>query len=287
VDVLLVIRERLEELGLEQKDLARAARVTESYISQLLTRRKAPPAPTRTDIYDKMDRVLRLPAGELARLADLQRKEELQRELGDDRVPLLGALRQLVLRKCAPGSVAHVRAIFEREPLGELERVVTQKILDVAKQVARTELDSPLWLRTIGHLGGRTDEEIRVIALDFLDTDIFHVSAEHCDSFLNPLIESWDIDLSTLALDIVLSREVAVQRQIRFEYVDRTAAIGPVVERGLAEFLKEPELSGSATSEEVDFLKRLRFPGPRRPSALYYYRELQSLRDPLHFRPDV
>ena len=68
VDVPFVIRQRLEELGLEQRDLARAARVTESYISQLLTRRKAPPAPNRTDIYDRMDRFLRLPSGELARL---------------------------------------------------------------------------------------------------------------------------------------------------------------------------------------------------------------------------
>ena len=45
MDVSLVIRQRLEEFGLEQRELARAAQVTESYISQLLTRRKAPPAP--------------------------------------------------------------------------------------------------------------------------------------------------------------------------------------------------------------------------------------------------
>jgi len=79
VDVPFVIRRRLEELGLEQQELARAAHVTESYISQLLTRRKAPPAPNRTDIYDRMDKFLKLPSGELAKLADLQRKEELKR----------------------------------------------------------------------------------------------------------------------------------------------------------------------------------------------------------------
>ena len=45
MDVSLVIKHRLEELGLEQRDLAVAAQVTESYISQLLTRKKAPPAP--------------------------------------------------------------------------------------------------------------------------------------------------------------------------------------------------------------------------------------------------
>ena len=38
MDVPLIIRHRLNELGLEQKDLAAAAQVTESYISQLLAR---------------------------------------------------------------------------------------------------------------------------------------------------------------------------------------------------------------------------------------------------------
>jgi len=63
MDVSFVIRQRLELLGVGQKDLARAARVTESYISQLLSRKKAPPAPGRTDIYDRMDRFLELPPG--------------------------------------------------------------------------------------------------------------------------------------------------------------------------------------------------------------------------------
>src|SRR5229473_1936031 len=56
VDVCLVLKQRMEELGLEQRELAAAAEVTESYISQLLTRKKLPPAPDRTDIYDKMGR---------------------------------------------------------------------------------------------------------------------------------------------------------------------------------------------------------------------------------------
>ena len=44
MDVAFVIRQRLAELGYEQRDLARAATVTESYISQLLTRKSAPRA---------------------------------------------------------------------------------------------------------------------------------------------------------------------------------------------------------------------------------------------------
>ena len=41
MDVCLAIKQRLEKLGLEQRDLATAAEVTESYISQLLTRKKS------------------------------------------------------------------------------------------------------------------------------------------------------------------------------------------------------------------------------------------------------
>ncbi len=283
VDVPFVIRRRLEELGLEQQELARAAHVTESYISQLLTRRKAPPAPNRTDIYDRMDEFLKLPSGELAKLADLQRKEELKRELGDEPAPLFHEVRELILRKCNPERQKHVRAIFERQPFGELERLVTQTLLDVVKRVAKDELENDYWLRMVARLSRRSYEEMRVVVLEFLDTDIFHVSAENCVSFLDPLIESWDIDLATFGLEIVLNHRVVPRQAKRFEFVEREAEQPVSEEPGLQEFLQDSSLSGTATAEEVEFLKRLRFKHTR-PTPLYYYRELQSLRDPLHFR---
>jgi len=283
VDVPFVIRHRLEELGLEQQDLARAARVTDSYISQLLTRKKAPPAPNRTDIYARIDKFLKLPSGELAKLAELQRKEELKRELGEAPVPLYHEFRELILRKCNRETEKHVRAIFEKQPFGELERLVTQKLLDVVKRVAKDELDNDYWLRMVAQLGGRSYEEMRVIVLEFLDTDIFHVSAENCVSFLDPLIESWDIDLATFGLEIVLNHSVVPGQAKRFEFVEREAQQPVSEEPGLQEFLQDPSLSGTATAEEVEFLKGLTFKH-KRPTPLYYYRELQNFRDPLHFR---
>jgi transcriptional regulator with XRE-family HTH domain len=282
VDVSLVIRQRLEEFGLEQRELARAAQVTESYISQLLTRRKVPPAPNRTDIYDKMDKFLKLPSGELARLADVQRKQELKRELTHEPTPLFREVRELILRKCRADKEAHVRAIFETQPFGELERLVTKQLLDVVKGVAKEELGNEYWLRMVAELGGRSYEEMRVIVLEFLDTDIFHLSRENCIAFLEPLIESWDIDLVTFALDIVLNPRVVSAHVRRFEFIERESGEGPAEEPGLREFMKDPALSGTATEEEVRFLKRLKFKG-KRPTPLFYYRELQNLRDPLHF----
>jgi len=282
VDVSLVIKQRLEEFGLEQRDLARAAQVTESYISQLLTRRRVPPAPGRTDIYEKMDKFLKLPRGELARVADRQRKEGLKRELGDQPAPLFQEVRALILRKCKPERERHIRAVFEKEPFGELERLVTRTLLDVVKGVATEELENEDWLRKVAKLSRRSYEETRVIVLEFLDTDIFHLSGEHCVSFLDPLIESLDINLTTFALDILLNPSVVSGPAKRFEFVEWAPDRPVVEESGLKEFLQDPVLSGTATEEELAFLKRLRLNG-RRPTALYYYRELQNLRDPLHF----
>jgi len=283
MDVPVVIRQRLEDLGLEQRDLALAARVTESYISQLLTRKKAPPAPNRTDIYDRMDRFLKLPSGELARLAALQRKEQLKRELGDEPAPLFQEVRAMILAKCKPEKRAHVRAIFEKQAFGELERLVAQKLLDVVKQVTQAELENDYWVRMVAQLSGRSYEEMRVNVLEFLDTDVFHLSAENCISFLDPLIESWDIDLATFGLEIALNHDVVPGQPKRFDFVEREAGEADGEEPGLREFLQDASLSGTATAAELEFLRRLRFTG-RRPTALYYYRELQSLRDPLHFR---
>src|ERR1700746_1066990 len=120
MDVCSVIKRRLEELGLEQKDLATAAEVTESYISQLLARKKLPPAPDRTDIYQKMAKFLKLPSDRLSKLAELQRREELKRELAGPPAPLFREVREVILRKCIPDKEKQVRAIFEKQPYGEL-----------------------------------------------------------------------------------------------------------------------------------------------------------------------
>jgi transcriptional regulator with XRE-family HTH domain len=277
-----VIKQRLEELGLEQKDLAIAAEVTESYISQVLTRKKLPPAPERTDIYEKIAQFLKLPGDRLSTLAALQRREELKRILVDPPAPLFKEVRELILAKCVPDKEKQVRAIFENQPFGELERLVTQKLLDVIKRVAREELNSENWLHLVARLSGRSYEQVRVTLLEFLETDVFSLSPENCVSFLGPLIESWDVDLTTFSMEIVLNRRLASGDPKRFDFVEREPD-QPEAELGLKEFLKDSSLSGSATEEEIEFLKNLRFNG-KRPTAIYYYRELQNLRDPLHFR---
>ena len=282
MDVSLLIKHRLKELGLEQKDLAAAAQVTESYISQLLARKKAPPAPGRTDIYEKIGRALKLPKGELSNLAELQRKEELRKRVTEPPRPLFQECRELILRKCDSARQKEVRRIFEKAPFGELERLVTQKLLDVAQGVGKEELESEEWLRLMAQASARSYEQVRVDLLEFLDTDVFNISIENCVSFLGPMIESWDIDLRTFGMEVILNRQLAADTRKRFAFAEQEPPKPVVIEPGLKQFLKDASLSGDVTEEEIAFLKALNLNG-KRPSPIYYYRELQNLRDPLHF----
>ena len=284
MEVSTLIRQRLTQLGLEQRELAAAADVTESYISQLLTRKKLPPASDRTDIYDKLGRVLKLPAGELASLADLQRKQELKKRIEDPPAPLFEEVREFILQKCKPSSRNQVRAIFERQPFGEVERLITQILVEMVKSIVKEELGREEWLRSVAKANHRSYKQMRVAVLEFLDTDLLHISAENCISFLDPMILSWNIDLTTFGLEIALNPQIATASRKRFEFVEVAGSESVVEEPGFREFLKDSTLSKDATEEEIEFLKQIRFSNKRRPSALYYYRELQNLRDPLHFR---
>ena len=286
MDIASVIRQRLDELRLDQRDLAAAAEVTESYISQLLAGKKTPPDPGRTDIYDRIARFLKLPSQELANLADTQRREDRKRQVLDPPRPLFPEFRQLILLKCAAAKRKQMTHIFEREPFGELERFITQKLLDVAKRVAREELTDEQWIHRVARASKRSYAEARVLILEFLDTDIFHVSAENCLWFFDPLLERWDMEFDSFSLEIVLNRRLAGNNRKKLEFREAEPELSQEqeVEPGLAEFLKDTRLSGDLTEEETAFLKGLPLNG-KRPAPLYYYRELQNLRDPLHFLP--
>ena len=68
MDLAFFIRNRLRRLRMSSRDRARASSQAESYIASFQT------APNRTDLRDQLERVLQLPQGHLAKLADLQRR---------------------------------------------------------------------------------------------------------------------------------------------------------------------------------------------------------------------
>src|SRR2546425_2475269 len=103
-------------------------------------------------------------------------------------------------------------------------------------------------------------------------------------STLFPYTTLFRSDLATFALEIVLNDRLVAGNVKKFEFIELESEQHFVEEPGLKEFLQDSSLSGTATAKELEFLKRLKFQG-QRPTPLYYYRELQNLRDPIHFAP--
>jgi len=280
-----MVRSRLRTLGYGQKDLARAVQVTDSYISQLLNRRKIPPARNRTDLYARMERFLHLGSGDLGGIAESERTEEIRRKLGKAPEPLFREFRDLILRKCVPERREQVRAVFEAQPFGMLERVIAQKLLEVVQRVARQELDTENWVRLAARVGARSHEEMRVILLEFLDADVFQLSSESCVAFLDPLVEGWSVDLETLRLEILLNPRLVESAHRVFAYVEDEPKQNSAAQSALTEFLNDPRLASRVTADEIRLLRCHRF-GDRQPTKLYYYRALQNLRDPVHFHEE-
>jgi len=215
-------------------------------------------------------------------LALAQRMDAMKRNYEEPRGALLKETRKLILRKCVAARQKDVRSIFERQPFGELEQLVTQKLLDVVSRVARSELDNQAWLEEVAQLGDKSLEQMRVIILEFLDTDIFNISNDDCISFLDPLVARWDIDLSTFDMEFTLNERLAPGEPKKFAFIEKNHDSQCDDEPGLADFLNDAVLCNDLSEDELEFLRKLGF-SARRPNRLFYYRTLQNLRDPLHF----
>src|SRR5258708_32757751 len=160
---------------------------------------------------------LKFPRGHLSSMARAQRHEELKKKLAEPPAPLFPEVRELIIRKCKPEKRGQVREIFEKQAFGELERLVSRTLMDVDKGIAREELKNEKWLRSMGKLRRQSYEEVRALGVEVLDTDVLNVSIEHSSAFLDPVIESWDIDLRTFSVQVLLSTRRASARPRRFQ----------------------------------------------------------------------
>jgi hypothetical protein len=85
-------------------------------------------------------------------------------------------------------------------------------------------------------------------------------------------------------MQVVLNRRLARSHLKRLEFREAEPEPDLETEPGLESFLADPTLSSGTSEREIAYLKGLR-PEGKRPTALFYYRELQNLRDPLNFLP--
>ena len=276
MDFAFVVRHRLDELRLDQRDLAGASEVTESYISQILGRKKLPPLPNRTDIYDKMSGLLGLPREELARLATLQHRDKLDRAWRDSAEARFGPMRELILSKCQRRREKFIRAIFEKESFGELERLITRTLIEVIRDEARVHARDEKWLHSLASTAGESYRKMRVRLIDLLDSDPA-ASLGDFTPFIDPLVRWWDFDPDRFVLTVRLTTATAR----RFAFGEDVKENGVADPAGLRAFLRDARMSAGVTAEEIRLLRSIRVPSA---TALFYYRTLQSLRDPLNFK---
>ena len=85
-------------------------------------------------------------------------------------------------------------------------------------------------------------------------------------------------------MEIVLNRRLARSHLKKLEFRDAEPQPAFETEPGLEAFLGDPKLSAGINEHEIAYLKSLS-PDGKRPAPLFYYRELQNLRDPLNFLP--
>ena len=159
-----------------------------------------------------------------------------------------------------------------------------QALLYVAKRVAKRELQDSQWIHRVARITRQTYEDARVLVLNFLDRDVFHISNEKCMIFLESLVRRWDIEFDTFSMEVALNRHLTDGCLKKLEIREAEPEKPEAVEPGLLEFLEDKTLSAGISDDEIAFLKRLSLNG-QRPSRFYYYRELQNLRDPLNFDP--
>src|SRR5438046_6807985 len=99
--------------------------------------------------------------------------------------------------------------------------MITQTLLEVVKVFVREELGREKSLRIVARESDRSYKQMRVAVLEFLDADVFNITPESCIAFLDPLVASWDIDLSSFSLKIVLNHKSAADGSKTFEFVEK------------------------------------------------------------------
>jgi hypothetical protein len=200
VPVGQLVRRRLRELKRTPRELADAVKVSENYITDLVAGRRRPPAPG-SDLYAPMGKFLQLHRNDLPTCARVERSA-----VGTRRRRPAPEVRRMLLELCEPGKARLLgRRLAKPNGAGaELDCVIVERLVEVAQGFVRRQLDDEVGLRVAATREGRSYLDVRMRLLEFLDAAADSVTAHDCEEFVRPRIASWDIDMATRAMRIVL-----------------------------------------------------------------------------------
>ncbi|MBI1966968.1 MAG: helix-turn-helix transcriptional regulator [Gemmatimonadetes bacterium] len=211
IKVSQLMRKRLKELQRTPRELAEAVQVPETYIADLLAGRRRPPAPGRTDVYDRMTKFLRLHRNDLPTCA----RAEREGDMGGHRRPDV-KVRDLLLQLCDPAKARVVnRRLASKKDSVAFEILIAQRLLEVAQGFVRRQLDDEVGIRVAANREGCSYLEMRMRLIDFLDVTPESLTVTDHEVFVRPRIATWDIDFETHAMRIVLRSHEPEPRQQR------------------------------------------------------------------------
>ncbi|HYT71292.1 MAG TPA: helix-turn-helix transcriptional regulator [Gemmatimonadales bacterium] len=198
VPVGQLVRRRLRELNRTPRELAEAVKVSEAYIVDLVAGRRRPPAP-RSDLYVSMGKFLRLHRNDLPTCARAERSTAASRR----RRPA-PEVRRLMLELCEPGKARLLGRRLMRPDGVELECLIVERLLEVAQGFVSRRLEDEVGMRVAATREGRSYLDARMRLLEFIDATPDSITPQDCDEFVRPRIASWDLDVDTRAMRIVL-----------------------------------------------------------------------------------
>ena len=193
-----LLNRRLRQLKRTPGELAAAARVSESYITELMEGRRRVPAPG-SDVYVTMGKFLGLHRDDLPSCARAERAAERP---GERRAA--PEVRRIVLELCDPQQVKSLTRRLARPDGAELEWVIINRLLEVARGFVIRRLDDEVGLKVAAGREGKEYLDIRMRLLEFLDLAPDTVTVHDCMDFVIPRIATWGIDLDSRTMRMQL-----------------------------------------------------------------------------------
>jgi hypothetical protein len=198
IPVAELLNRRLRQLKRTPGELAAAARVSESYITELMAGRRRAPAPG-SDVYVTMGKFLGLHRDDLPSCARAERAAErpgLRRASPE--------VRRIVLELCDPQQVKSLSRRLARADGAELEWVIINRLLEVSRGFVIRRLDDEVGLKVAAGREGKEYLDIRMRLLEFLDLAPDTVTVDDCMDFVIPRIATWAIDLDSRTMRMQL-----------------------------------------------------------------------------------
>ena len=214
VSVGELLRRRLKETKRTPEELAEAVEVPPEYVADLISGKRRPPLPGRTDVYERMTRFLGLGRTDLAACATAERASSKTKKTGPE-----ATVRRALLDMCEPTTSTELERRAKKDTAELIDFI--ERLVDVAQASVRRIMDDPIALRLAATKNGTAYIPMRLKVLEFLDATPSTLTMADVQNWITPKIARWDVDFTTGVLRVVLKTQDTPEQNRRRPIVGR------------------------------------------------------------------